>query len=228
MEMRKLLLIAAIAAMAMPAVADYYIAGDFNGWDAAGNIMTDLGGGIYQATIGNVGGRHEFKVTIGDWSQNWPGSGNSWFFGDLDGNITITFNDNDIQDGWRGNWGRIGLSTDPGTWTAVGDWQGWDNANAATAMAPLGGGIYTCQATLAPGWYQWKAVVTGSWDAIGDDFRSVNANTTWFEITAEKPTAVFKVNALDGTCRVDTIPEPSSLLALAAGVPLLAIFRKRR
>ena len=30
----------------------------------------------------------------------------------------------------------------PHTWAAVGDWQGWDPANAATQMFDSGGGIY--------------------------------------------------------------------------------------
>ncbi len=225
--MRKALFVVAILLMAAPAMADYYVAGDFNGWDAAGNVMTDLGGGIWQVNLANVGGRHEFKVTLGDWSNNWPGSGNSWFIGDGAGNVTITLNANDVQDGWRGNWGRIGTSTDPGTWTAVGDFNGWNNSG--NTMVAQGGGIYTYQQTLAPGWYQWKAVTTGTWDAIGDDFRGVNANTTWFEVTAANPIAVFEVNALAGIERVYTtaVPEPSSLLALLAGAPALAIFRKR-
>ena len=220
--MKILFAVLCCAVLALPALGDYYLAGDFNGWNAAGNAMTDMGGGIWQTTLSNVGGRHEFKVTIGDWSQNWPGSGNSWFFGDGAGDVTVTFNANDIQDGWRGNWGRIGLSTDPGTWTAVGDWQGWDNVNPATAMAPLGGGIYGVSATLAPGWYQWKAVVTGSWDAIGDDFRGVNSNTTWFEATADNPIANFYVDALTGIERVEMTPEPSTALGLLlAGAALL-------
>ncbi len=224
----KRLLIALITAgaFALPVQADYYVAGDFNGWNAAGNVMTDMGGGIWQVNLAGVGGRHEFKVTIGDWSQNWPGSGNSWFLGDGSGNVTLTFNANDVQDGWRGNWGRMGTSTDPGTWTAVGDWQGWNNAG--NAMTALGGGIYQYQQQgLAAGWYQGKAVVTGSWDAIGDDFRGVNANNTWFEITAANPTAVFEVNALAGIERVYTIPEPSTFAILGAALAGFLCLRRR-
>ncbi len=227
--MKKLITTFATACVfALPALADYYVAGDFNGWNGAGNVMSDLGGGIWQVHLANVGGRHEFKVTVGNWSQNWPGSGNSWFYGDASGNVTLTFDANDRQDGWRGNFGRIGTSTDPGTWTAIGDWQGWNNANPGTAMTALGGGIYGCQQSLAPGWYQYKAVVTGTWDGIGDDFRGINSNTTWFETTAAAPLVTFKVNALAGIQTVIVVPEPS-LLAFA-GVVLagLAYSRRRR
>jgi hypothetical protein len=220
--------LAVLAVSVSQAAGSFFVAGDFNGWNAAGNALTDLGGGIHQATINTGAGRHEFKITVGDWSQNWPGSGNSWLFADGAGNITVTFNENDVQDGWRGNWGRIGLSTDPGAWTAIGDWQGWNNVDPATAMAYQGGSIYKCEQTLAPGWYQWKAVVTGSWDAIGDDFRCVNANTMWFEVTADNPTAVFQVDALTGTIRVDVTPEPATLCLLGIGAMSLVMRRRRR
>jgi hypothetical protein len=212
--------------LAGPVSGAYYVAGDFNGWNAAGNIMTELGGGIWSADLIGVGvGRHEFKVTLGDWSNNWPGSGNSWFITDGSGNVSVTFNTNDVQDGWRGNWGRIGINVDPATWTAVGDWQAWNNADPATAMADIGGGVYYCEQVLAPGWYQWKAVSTGTWDAIGDDFRGINSNTTWFEVTAGQPSARFWVNALEGTTKVDTVPEPAALLLLGLGI--LALPRRR-
>jgi hypothetical protein len=225
--MKKLLVsLLTAGTLTLPAQAAYYVAGDFNGWNAAGNLMTDMGGGLWQVTLNGVGGRHEFKITIGDWTQNWPGSGNSWFLGDGLGNITLTFNANDIQDGWRGNWGRLGTSTDPGTWTAVGDWQGWNNAG--NAMTALGGGIYQYAQALAPGWYQWKPVVTGSWDAIGDDFRGANANTTWFEATPDNPIAVFEVNALAGIERVYVIPEPSILALLGVGLAGLFCLRRKQ
>ena len=218
--MRTLLVIAALAVIVSPAGADYYVAGDFNGWNASGNVLTDLGGGIWQASMNMGAGRHEFKITIGDWSQNWPGSGNSWTYTDGDGNVTVTFDSNAPV--------AIGVDVDPGAWTAVGDWQGWNNADAATAMAAQGGGIYKYQQSLAPGWYQWKAVNTGSWDAIGADFRSINAENQAFEVTAANPTAIFTLDALNGRIGVEVVPEPSSLLALAGGLLGLGGLLRRR
>ncbi len=218
--MRTLLVIAALAVIVSPAGADYYVAGDFNGWNASGNVLTDLGGGIWQASMNMGAGRHEFKITIGDWSQNWPGSGNSWTYTDGDGNVTVTFDSNAPV--------AIGVDVDPGAWTAVGDWQGWNNADAATAMAAQGGGIYKYQQSLAPGWYQWKAVNTGSWDAIGADSRSINADTQWFEVTAANPTAIFTLDALNGRIGVEVVPEPSSLLALVGGLLGLGGLLRRR
>jgi hypothetical protein len=222
--MKNVILGMLLALVATPAFGVYYVAGDFNGWNAAGNAMTDMGGGIWQVDLTGIGaGRHEFKVTIGDWSQNWPGSGNSWLLTDAAGNVSVTWDANATHgDGWLSDGYRIGVNVDPGTWTAVGDWQGWNNANPATAMVAQGGGIYKYQQTLAPGTYQYKAVNTGSWDAIGADFRSINADTASFTTDAVNDTAVFWVNALNGTIKVDVVPEPATLgLILLGGLGLL-------
>lgn len=186
-----------------------YVTGEFNGWNAAGNVMTETspGSGIWQVslTLTNTG-RYEFKITTGTWATNWPTSGgNSWLYTDISSNVTVTFDTNIYADGYLSPSNRIGVSVDPGTWTAVGDWQSqvspgnWNNAEPLTAMTSVGGGIYKFQATLVQGTYQYKAVKTGSWDAIGSDFRSINANTLVFT-NASGGSAVFDffVNAVVG------------------------------
>ena len=100
--MKKLLITLATAgALVLPALADYYVAGDFNGWSATGNLMTETtpGSGIWQATDLNVGsGRHEFKITDGTWDTSYPGP-NSWLVADASGVVSISFDVNSYSDG---------------------------------------------------------------------------------------------------------------------------------
>ena len=230
--MKKLLLaFVTVGALALPAQAQpYYVSGDFEGWTGAGPIMTDMGGGIWSVDLTGVGGFHEYKITDGSWANNWPGSGNSWFYGDGSGNITLTFDVNTYADGWSGSWGRMGVSTDPGAWTAVGDWQStaWVNNDPSTAMTPQGGGIYKLSYVIpTPNWYEGKAVNTGSWNSIGADFRSVNGDNLWFETTAPNQQVDFLVDAFAGTIKIDVIPEPSTFALLGLALAGMAWLRRR-
>ena len=224
--MKKLLFVLPILGMlAMPASADYFVAGDWD-WDLPHeDAMTDLGGGLWDIDLSfGASERHEFKVTDGTWDWSVPGSGNSWLFTDGLGDVTITFDENLYADEWLPDQYRIDVGYDPGTWTAVGDWQGWNPSNATTAMAPLGGGIYYYEQIISLGWHEYKPVVTGSWDGIGTDGRSTNASTYWFECTAGNDLVQMWVNANDGTMKIGVVPEPATFAGLLLG---LALIRRR-
>ncbi len=198
----------------------WYVRGDFNGWslddpmyDDGSHGDVDVGDGVFtaQVTIGSAG-RYEFKVDVADWSDGHPISGNSWLDTTVDGEtVTITFDTNLHTDEWLPDANVIGVSTEPGAWTAVGDWQGWDNANPATEMMALGGGVYEFTASVpSPGIYQYKAVKTGTWDAVGSDGRSANAGTALFETTESDQNVTFTVDALGGRILavVEEVPGP--------------------
>jgi hypothetical protein len=217
-----------IAAPAMAAVPSN-IAGGFQGWDPGATPISETfpGSGIYQYTAGSLtpGSYQEFKLTDGTWNNTWLPSGNAWGYADANGNLAISYDFNAYVDGWTATGARISVTGgDLGTWTAVGDWQSqvsggnWDNANAGTAMTSLGGGIYEFSATLAPGNYNWKAVDTGTWEAIGNDGRSVNADNVPFTTTLEDPTVDMFVNAVNGTIKFDVVPEPSSIALVVIGL----------
>src|SRR5512137_535670 len=119
--MKKIVLaIVASMALAVPAQAavpvpgsTLYIAGDFNGWNAAVHLMTETSPGIWQVNLSLNPGRHEFKVVDTTlFNPNWmPDGGNSWLYTDGSGHITISYDANTYSDGWRGDGGRLGLST---------------------------------------------------------------------------------------------------------------------
>jgi len=194
----------------------WYVRGSFNGWGTADPIYDDGAHGDGNANDGLFGalvtitaaGRYEFKVANDDWSAHYPGSGNCWLDTVMaNDTVTVTFDTNTYADGWLPTSNIIGVSTEPGTWTAVGDWQGWNNADLATLMASSGSGAYELVATIgSPGTHQFKAVRTGTWDAIGTDGRSVNANTATFDTTVAAQQVTFRMNALAGRVQVEVIP----------------------
>ncbi len=174
----------------------WYAAGDFNGWTADSNLLYDdgtngdlLGGdGIFSLdVIIPTAGRHEWKVTDGTWDVTYP-SANSWLITTSDNQVVkLSFDTNDHTDdaGWRlkpfTNILHAWDSTSD--FTIVGDFQGWDNSNSSTVMNDLGHGLFHRSIQIAdPTEHVYKAVSTGTWDAIGNDNRSINANNIPFTV----------------------------------------------
>jgi hypothetical protein len=234
--MKKTAVVVTVAALTvllptLPAMGDFFSPGNINGWDATTPMVeTSSGSGIWEYSWTGSSSPEIFDIlaTSGDWDSKVWLSGNQWVTPDAAGN-TLILDANTYSDGWFPAANRVGVASESATsWTAVGDWQSqiggadWDNANANTAMSDLGGGIYGFSATLSPGTYQYKAVVTGTWDAIGGSSRNVNSDN--FEFTTAGGIVDMRVNVLDGTIQV--IPEPSTIGLL--GIAGLGMFLCRK
>ena len=227
----------AMFALAMPSMAQFYSPGDPNGFDPNTPMTETFGGsGIWEYTwTGTPNDATLFDIlsVAGDWNSKVHSAGNQWVTPDGNGGNTLSLDNNTYADGWFPVQNRVGVASELDTsWTAVGDWQNqvgggdWDFANPNTLMSDLGGGIFGFTATLNPGTYQYKAVTTGTWDAIGGNSRNVNADNFAFT-TAGEPVEML-VNVLDGTVQVNLIPEPATLGLVGGGSLLLLLFRRRR
>jgi hypothetical protein len=83
----------------------------------------------------------------------------------------------------------------------------WNNADPVTAMATQGGGIYLFEDAMpVAGDYEWKAVVTGSWDSISWDARSINTANMAFNVPNDGDTLKLYVDALVGRVKVEVQP----------------------
>jgi hypothetical protein len=147
---------ALMVAFASTALAQYYVAGDFNGWTPgdAGYAMTqDTNPVEYSLTINasspgitgfTPGSYHYMKVETNSWSSSWPSSDNLYILADSTGSATINFWPGATTDGWLPTANRVGYAdpdNDPG-WGVVGSFNGWNVTNSVPLL-PIGNGVYS-------------------------------------------------------------------------------------
>lgn len=210
--MRKVALIVCLCVITTTIYADIdsqpYIASDnINGWSPSATAMTETapGSGIWTYTRTGLesGFWEEFKITDGSWDTSYP-TGNSWYEADANGEVTITFDTNTYSDGWLPAQYRIGVSTEPGEWSLVGNYLSalgrtdWVNDDPTQTMTLLTDGVYYITQTLPAGGYDFKPTQTGTWNAIGTDGRSVDASNYTLGLASSSEVTVY-VNAYDGT-----------------------------
>ena len=199
---------------------NWCVAGAFQGWDNASDPLNDEGmvgdlladDGVYSLdyTI-PITGRYEWKVVeCGNWGNAYPAE-NSWFNTTTSSQtVKFTFDTNDHSNDDGGvvpvypSQYIVNVIDDlPTSFTAVGDWQGWDNANAATLMSYEGNGIYhLAYQVITPSTYLGKVAATGSWDAFGSDGRSINAGNIVFTTTAVSETVMFVLDSYRGQVKI--------------------------
>ncbi|MBN1261758.1 MAG: hypothetical protein JXB35_13865, partial [Anaerolineae bacterium] len=205
-----------------PVAGNWCVAGGFQGWNNSSHPLHDdgangdlIGGdGIFSADYAiATPGREEWKVfTCGTW-DGFP-SDNAWVLTSVsDQVVKFTFDANDHS----ADAGMPYVPTQnivnawddfPTAFTAVGDWQGWDPGNAATAMTELRPGIFMLEHTLASiGTYQYKATETGGWDnQVGADGRNKNAPAVNFETFEDNAVTQFWLDLRQG--RIAAAPPP--------------------
>ncbi|MEW5987056.1 MAG: alpha-amylase family glycosyl hydrolase [Chloroflexota bacterium] len=111
--------------------------------------------------------------------------------------------------------GRYGLDgpeyhpplASPLQFTAVGDFQGWNNSDPNTALTSLGNGWHSLDYAIASaGNYIGKITSTGSWDAFGGDGRSIDAANLSFQVFSDNDVANFILDSYDGRLAIITPP----------------------
>ena len=239
--LRSFLAASVLLIVTTPSMAAFFSPGEPNGFDFNTPMTETFGGsGIWEYSWTGFVDADSTKFDIlsvaGDWDSKVHDSGNQWVTPDGSDGNTIILDTNAAGDGWFPNTNRVKVaSEDNANWTAVGDWQNqigggdWDNANVNTVMSDQGGGIFGFSAVLVPDSYQYKAVTTGTWDAIGGTSRNINSDNFGFTTFGSQTSVEMLVNTIDGTVRVNVTPEPSSILLIGAGaISLLALYRRRR
>ncbi len=201
------------------------LAGDFQGWDNASDPLYDdgshgdlLGGdGVFTLDheIGTAA-RNEWKIfQCGSWSPAYP-SNNAWVNTSVvSQTVKFTFDTNDHS----GDAGTTLYPTQnivnawdtlPATFTAVGDFQGWDNANANTVLTAEGNGWHKLEYAIASaGSYIGKIATTGSWDAFSTDGRNKDAPNFSFDVYQDGDEATFLLDTLNGRMTIIETPPPS-------------------
>ncbi|HEX7972969.1 MAG TPA: choice-of-anchor X domain-containing protein, partial [Anaerolineales bacterium] len=195
-------------------VVNWCLAGSLNGWNNASTPLYDDGthGDLFKGdgmfsidyTIA-AAGRNEWKIVeCGNWNNAYPAA-NAWVNTSAANQVVkFTFDTNDhSQDAGLAllpaknivnAWDSL-----PASFTAVGDFQGWNNADPATALTDLGHGLYRlAYAISAPGSYIGKVTTTGAWDAFGGDGRSTDAQNISFATTAANEVVICLLDTRTG------------------------------
>ncbi len=223
-------------AIAAQANASWNVAGEFQGWDNvnAAFTMTETGAGsgIFElaTTIATADPHLEYKISeTNNWGNSFPNSGNAWVNVASAGQaVTFTYDTNTYADGWSPASGRYYPDTlgSGVSYNAVGDFQGWNNADPTALMSDIGGGIYSVAYTVAtPGTYQYKATNTGGWETqVGANGPNINADTLSFTTTVPNEIVLLQMDSGNGTIRA--IPTPGT--AVLFGLAGIAGIRRRR
>ncbi len=194
--------------------AQYYLAGDFQGWNASGNQMTagpNPGEYSYTNSGGGTAGTYaNVKVTDGTFDNTWPGSNMKVLY-DSTGSFVVHFWPGTFSDGWTPSANRVGYDdpdNDPG-WAIAGSFNGW---GTPSTMTSLGNGVYTNNITVATAGsyaFQFRSPATSTAIYLGADFGNSSANAG-FLATSSPQTLPAALDLPNGRWLVPTPPPPTN------------------
>ena len=215
-----------IKSTAPTSASTWCVAGSFQpggGWDNGSTPLYDdgtngdlvAGDGIYSLdyAVAKAAGYYEWKVfSCGTWNGYSGEEGdNKWLYTTTNPEtVKFIFDTNTLTDGYKPSTNMANVVDSSAaltnTWTAVGDWQGWDQNSTATIMNPIAPGLYAVTYTVASaGAHMYKATETGSWShQFGPDGRSVNSGNYNFTTTSANQVVGFYVDTARG--RINAVP----------------------
>jgi len=208
------------------AQGQYYLAGDFNGWNSTANPLVDNGNGSFSLTIaGTPSANIQWQVVTADWSFKAPGDSGLTVF-NAAGQFSVNYFPGPFADGRSPTANRAGFQ-DPGLfgYEIMGDFSG--NWATPVAMSSLGNGVYSATYSIASaGAHEFKFRKAGDWGiSLGDDFSNWNHNCT-VATALDNQEVQFQLDLPNGRWQAVPVPEPSALGFLTCGA-LAFILRSR-
>lgn len=192
-----------------PTVSEWYVAGDFNGWEEcdANYLMSEEENGIFLLIMDITAGDHSLRVTNGTWDVNYGGDGidgNVDFHTD-DGKLTVVFDSHSFGISLYGANVRLGHKETGkivgDNWYVAGDFNSWDACDSAYKMINNYDGTFSTTFYLSAGEHQMK-ITDGTWEeSYPKDENFV------FEVPGDADvTVIFELGSAVISVEADTAP----------------------
>ncbi len=174
---------------------EFGLPNDWNNGDAGSDMADPDLDGVYELTLTAVapfsGAGYQVVGVSGSWSPQFPGDSNIPIAFNPGDQVTFYLDTNPMAD-WMPETNAVSdnyLAANTHTWAAVGGWQGWDPANAATQLTDMGGGVHYLSVPFTGdmlGAHEVKFAADGGWGLqCGPNGYGSNSATAAFEVTAE-------------------------------------------
>ncbi|MBI5960088.1 MAG: DUF11 domain-containing protein [Chloroflexi bacterium] len=205
--------------------SSWCIAGGFQGggWNNASHPLYDdgsngdavAGDGVFSREI-NISGRHEWKIfECGNWGVGFPNS-NAWVNAAGGGqNILFTFDTNSYADSFVPSTNIVHANDNLGAdFSAVGSFNGWNNADNAARLTHQGGGIYEGTYVVpSTGSYVAKITRFGTWDTFGGTpgGRTTDQTAAPFDTSGDNEPVRFTIDTNTGRIKVTPAGAPPAI-----------------